>query len=329
VTSASSSAARRGWPESIITRRVRVISDNDYSGDPDGLVQLAQHLLSPSVDLRCVIGSHLRDGDPFDSSGVTADKAALAAAAVARLCRRNDVSIIAGSNHPLADRHTPIASAAAHAIVAEAMRDDTDLPLFVTCGASLTEIASAWLIEPRIEQRLTIVWIGGHEHDGLAEPPPGAPEMEYNLHLDHIAGQVVFNDSNLPLWQVPRNMYRSVIATRAEMLVRMQPHGELGAYLFDKLANVVASVELSGRPMGETYVLGDSPLVLLTALMTAFEPSPASSFFATIPCPRILESGRYEARLDGRPLRVYTMLDNRTLLEDLYAKLELHAMSTS
>src|SRR3954451_11785121 len=52
--------------------RVRVVSDNDYSGDPDGLYQLVHLLLSPSVDVRGVIGSHLAPGDPFDSSEHTA-----------------------------------------------------------------------------------------------------------------------------------------------------------------------------------------------------------------------------------------------------------------
>ena len=54
-------------------QRIRVIIDNDFSGDPDGLVQLAHHLLSPSVDIRAVTGLHLRPGDPFDPSDVTAD----------------------------------------------------------------------------------------------------------------------------------------------------------------------------------------------------------------------------------------------------------------
>ena len=49
--------------------RFRVISDNDYAGDPDGLYQLAHHLLSPSVEVRAVIGSHLAVDDPFDPSG--------------------------------------------------------------------------------------------------------------------------------------------------------------------------------------------------------------------------------------------------------------------
>ena len=48
--------------------RYRVISDNDYSGDPDGLFQLVHALLSPSLDVRAVIGSHLAVGDGFDPS---------------------------------------------------------------------------------------------------------------------------------------------------------------------------------------------------------------------------------------------------------------------
>jgi purine nucleosidase len=326
ITSTASSLT--GWPVSIVEPRVRVISDNDYSGDPDGSVQLAQHLLSPSVDMRCVIGSHLRAGDPFDSSATTADKAAVIAQEVAIKCHRTDVRVVAGSNTSLVDRLTPIRSEAALIMVNEAMRADDNRPLFVVCGAGLTEIASAWLIEPGIAERLTLIWIGGHEHDDLAEAAPGAPDMEYNLHIDPIAGQVVFNDSNLNVWQVPRDMYRSVIASRAELLVRMHSAGHLGRYLFNAVAAAVEKVTSHGRQMGETYVLGDSPLVLLTALTTAFEPGPASSFYVTIPCPRILDSGLYEPRPNGRPLRVFTQLDNRTLLEDLYAKLILHEINS-
>ena len=67
----------------------------------------------------------------------------------------------------------------------------------------------------------------------------------------------------------------------------MRPYGDLGRYLFDALAEVVQKVVALGMHLGETYVLGDSPLVLLTALVTAFEPGTASSFYVTRPCPRI------------------------------------------
>ena len=53
---------------SIITPRMRVIVDNDFGGDPDGLFQLAHLLLSPSVDVRAIIGSHLNAADGFDNS---------------------------------------------------------------------------------------------------------------------------------------------------------------------------------------------------------------------------------------------------------------------
>lgn len=63
----------------------QVISDNDYAGDPDGLFQLAHHLLSPSVEMRAVIGSHLALGDPFVPSGDSAARAVEAASVVLEL----------------------------------------------------------------------------------------------------------------------------------------------------------------------------------------------------------------------------------------------------
>lgn len=312
-----------GWDE--VRPRVRVISDNDYGGDPDGLVQLAHLLLSPSVAVPFVVSSHVRDVDPFVPAGGIAASGAVAARRVAELCGRPDVRVLAGSEHALARRDEPIESDAARAIVAEAMRDDVDLPLFVTCGGGLTEIASAWLLEPSIAERLTLVWIGGHEHPGLAEPAPGGADLEYNTHVDLLAAQVVFDDSDLALWQVPRDAYRMAMASRAELLTRLRPAGELGRHLYDGLAGLVEMVSGFGMDYGEVYVLGDNPLVLLTALWTAFEPGPATSPSVTLPCPRLLDSGLYEDRTDGRPLRVFTGIDHRLMFEDLYAKLALHA----
>src|SRR5439155_21823883 len=157
-----------------------------------------------------------------------------------------------------------------------AMRDDSRIPLFVVCGGGLTNIASAWLIEPRIAARLTLVWIGGREHAGLASPPPGALAVEYNTSVDLLAAQVVFNDSDLVIWQVPRDAYGQVIACRSELLLRMRPHGALGEHLFDALGRAAQFFGEFGVNMGEAYVLGDSPLVLLTALWSSFSASPAS-----------------------------------------------------
>src|SRR5262245_40456749 len=200
-----------GWPLDRIEPRSRVITDNDYAGDPDGLVELAQLLLSPSVDVRCVVGSRPRGDDGFDPSP---ESAVAAASTVVDLAgRADDVAVHVGSSHAMSDPVTSEMSAGVEAIITEAMRDDTDLPLYVTCGAGLTQIASAWLAEPRIGRRLTLVWIGGSEHAGHAEPPPDEGPLEYNLAIDRVAAQVVFNDSDLAVWQVPRNVYRQVLAS--------------------------------------------------------------------------------------------------------------------
>jgi purine nucleosidase len=305
--------------------RMRVVVDNDFSGDPDGLVQLAHHALSPSVDLRLVIGSHLREDDPFDPSTTTADNAAGQAAEILVLSGRSDVPVLAGSNVALSDPGTPVRSAAAEALVAEAMRDDVDTPLYVCAGAGLTEIASAWLIEPRIAERMTLVWIGGPEHPGLALPPPDAMPIEYNLLIDVTAGSVVFGRSSIPIWQVPRDAYRQTLVSFPELRLRMAGEGALGARLYAALDGVRSMAAEHGFPLGETYILGDSPLVLLTALQSAFEPDPSSSRYDVRETPGIDEDGRYVPAPGARAMRVYTHIDNRLMIEDLFARLRVHA----
>src|SRR4051812_49071663 len=70
---------------STVTPRMRVIVDNDFSGDPDGLFQLTHLLLSPSVEVRAVLGSHLKAGDGFDPSKTQAQNAAKKAKEVLQL----------------------------------------------------------------------------------------------------------------------------------------------------------------------------------------------------------------------------------------------------
>jgi purine nucleosidase len=307
----------------MTTPRARVIIDNDFSGDPDDLFQLVHHLLSPSVDVRFVIGSHLSPGDPLDPSKQQAENAArIAREALDQIGLSGVVPVYEGSNFALGTSARPIDNPAVRAIIAEAMRDDTELPLYVALGAGLTELASALLIEPRIADRMTAVWIGGGEHDGLAAPPPNGNPVEYNLNIDIKAAQVVFNDSRVPIWQVPRDVYRQCLVSRAELELRVRPHGTIGANMVDAVDRVIEKAGRMGYLLGETYALGDSPLVLLTALQSAFEPDSSSSSHLTMPNPRLDDEGRYTANPDGRPLRVYTRVDTRLMFEDLFLKLE-------
>lgn len=308
--------------DETISPRARLIIDNDFGGDPDGLFQLAHHLLSPTMDVRGVIGSQHYEGGFYGLSGSAEQGAAMAIELVRVMRLDGRVPVLAGAPGKLADLRTPARSAAAELIVREAMRDDTETPLYVACGAGLTNLASAYLLEPRIGRRLRLVWIGGPEHDGLALPPPGEKRVEYNLGIDPLAAQVVFNVSDIPLWQVPRDAYRQAMVGYAELVRRVKGAGPTGAFLMARLDDLL---KRAGRRLGETYVLGDSPLVLLTALQSSWEVDPASSGYAVRRAPGINEAGGYEANPDGREIRVYTRLDTRLMFEDFFAKLALFA----
>ena len=220
------------FPEDAVKPRMRVIIDNDFGGDPDGLFELVHHLLSPSVDIRGIIGSHLRAGDPFDPSKETATKAKQKIEEVLSIMNLGKTyPVYQGSNFPLENDSTAQQSDAANAIVKEAMRDDTKQPLYVVCGAGLTDLASAYLLEPKIASRLTLIWIGGPEYPELATPPPGYTTLEYNLGIDLKAGQVIFNKSIIPIWQVPRNVYRQVMMPYSSLLTKVKTQGKIGEYL--------------------------------------------------------------------------------------------------
>lgn len=305
-----------------IDTRVRVIIDNDFGGDPDGLFQLAHHLLSPTVEIKGIIGSiQYKDGF-YGYPGNVTYSCKMANELLVAMQLNEKYKIFAGGNSRLKNTITPIESEGAKIIIHEALMDDRQKPLFVVCGAGLTNIASAYLIEPKIANRITLVWIGGTEYDDLASPPPGATKKwEYNTGIDIKACQVIFNDSEIPIWQVPRNAYRQALISYSEILYKLNDKGQTGKFLISRLDDLM---KRANRGLGEAYVLGDSPLVLLTALQSSWEVDPSSSEYVIKSAPRINELGIFEENQSGRNIRVYNDLDCRLMFEDFFAKLALN-----
>lgn len=312
-------------PEKLrVKTRYRVLIDNDFGGDPDGLFQLAHHLLSPSVEISGIIVSHLRKSDEWAMNNDGIDKGHALVHEILQLTDRTDIKVMRGASNPMEDVNSPVLSEGVDFILEE-VRKKSELPLFIVCGGSLTQVASAYLKSPEEFLKTTIIWIGGAEHDGIGIPTPEAPQLEYNTHEDLFAAQVVFNLSKLNLWQVPRNTYRQALLSFAELESKLQLNGKLGQYLFQKFAETINWWDDKGRLLGETYCMGDSPLVLLTALHTTFEPDTGSSTYKEINCPELLISGAYKSRQSGRKIRVYENLDNRLMFEDFFCKLTLLA----
>jgi hypothetical protein len=299
--------------------RARVIIDNDFAGDPDGLFQLAHHVLCTSVEVVQVIASRLPDvmispdRDPVAEGVEAADE-------VLRLAGSR-LRAMPGARAAVDSRDVPSPTAATEAIILEAMRDDTDVPLFYAAGGGLTELATACLIEPRIAERLTLVWIGGHGYESPAEG------LEFNTSADLLAAQILFR-STLPIWQVPEPTYAQCLVSWAELNRDIAPLGPLGSYLVDRWRTFTDRVEhLFGVSLGECAGLGDSPLVLLTALRGTFRPEPTSSPSHLAPRMPIRDDGSYgDPNSDLPAVRVFTAIDMRLMYADLVAKLAAHAL---
>ena len=144
--------------------------------------------------------------------------------------------------------------------------------------------------------------------------------MEYNLNLTIPAARMIFNDSDVRLWQIPRDAYRQCLYGFDEIKLKLAPYGKIGEIL-------ASSLERMQRfSTKEMYVLGDSPLVLVSSLQTFFEPDTASCDFETTKAPYITESGSYDFSRSGREIRVYTHLDNALMFRDMETKIQLHSI---
>jgi purine nucleosidase len=265
----------------------RVIVDNDWGGDPDGLVALAHHLLSPTNDVVAVTSSLLNP--MFGRGSTTAAAGAQMARDLIKLIDGPTPEVHAGSESEFTVGAT---SAAAEAIITHA-RNNVDLPLFLVCGGPLTNVAVALSNAPDIASRLTLVWIGG----AIASNAP-----EYNRDTDAAAADMVFSVPDLPIWQFPLETYRKCAYSVRELEQDLAGSGRVGAWLWQQFLDLPLPEWVR---LGGVWPLGDSPPVLITAL------SDESSSY------RSIESGPGDRR-------IYTDVDVRLLFGDMLAKLRAH-----
>lgn len=276
----------------------RVIVNTDAKNEADDQYAIVQAILTPSFDLHSIIPAHFGTGKSATSLQDSYDETMLCL----RLMGLEDqVRVDAGATHAMPDEETPVDSPGAQLIIEEAMKDD-DRPLHIAFYGPVTDISSALLLEPKIEERnIRVIWIGGG-----AWPNGG---REYNLSNDIPAANVLMK-SKLEVWQVPRNTYRTMGVTYAELIEKVYPQGDIGKYLVEQLLEHNART----RPEMEYRSLGDSPCIgiILDPECGRFEWRPAPTFDEQM---HYIHTGQY------RPIRVYEDVNTRFIHEDFFAKL--------
>ncbi|WP_250708127.1 nucleoside hydrolase, partial [Actinomyces sp. 217892] len=299
--------------------RTRVIVDNDFAGDPDDLFQLAHHLLVEGTEVRGVVVSRLDEANGWNRTGTPVATGRENVEALLGAMGVTGVGVHDGDDRGFEAYDGP--TEASRLIVSEAMADD-ERPLYVVAGGGLGEVARALRAEPAIAERMVLIWIGGSEHAGRAYVPDGATVLEYNMAIDVPAAMYVFNDTDVRVWQMPRDVYRSSQVPFSVIRRGCRRAGALGGYLLCQLNLVRQMIAPFAGHAGATYVLGDQPLVLLSSLQTTFEPDAASSAYDVVPRVALAADGTYRYPQDTRPMRLYTRIDNNLLFDDMFASFE-------
>ena len=284
---------------------VRVITDTDAKNEADDQFAIVQAMLSPRFDNVGFIAAHFGDRRTDHSMEESYEELEK----IFDIMKFDKTGMLyRGGTHALPDENTPVDSEGARLIIKEAMSDDPR-PLYVTFFGPLTDLASAYLLEPRIAGRLIAIWIGGEVY------PEGG--SEFNLSQDIHAANVVFQ-SDIELWQVPKPVYKQFAVSLAELQVKVRPYGKIGRYLFDQLCEhlMEEGPRKSAFRTGEAWVLGDNPAVGLILFESRFH-------FDWVPAPEITSDMRYVHTGRNRSIRVYRDADARFILEDLFAKLEI------
>ena len=312
-------------PES---KRVRVVIDTDCACEGDDQPALAHALMTPKFEVVGVTAAHYNIRNGAKTVAETMRNSLEEVHKVIGLMGlENQIKVYPGCENVLQDEKTPIESEAARFIVKEAMRND-DKPLFVVVQGAITNLASAYLMEPSIAGRVTVIWIGGGPY------PKG--EWEYNAMNDIHAANVIM-DSPIELWQVPKNVYAMMKVAFSELYEKVYPCGEIGRYIYEKMLSFndfscaqpprllqgqkdFSSAAIAAKyRSGEMWQMGDSPVVGL--MLTDHE-----GHYSIESAPRFdIKTGEYLLR-PGNPhkIRVYNYVDSRFILDDFFAKIKYY-----
>ena len=293
-------------------KKVRMIVHTDCANEADDQFALAHHLMTPKFIVKGIVGAHFHAAAQYRGIEDTVGASVAEVRKVLKLMELDDMyPVFSGAELPLEDERTPRPSEGADFIVREALRDDPH-PLYIACQGSLTDVASAILTEPKICEKITVIWIGGGPY------PKGG--FEFNLMQDIAAANVLLK-SDAAVWQVPQNVYKQMSVSLAELQANVYPCGEIGKYLFTQM------VEFNDRcaniphwPHGEIWGLGDSPTVGLLLAESEKE-----DLYDVIPAhPVRYEDMTYDTERSFRPIRAYKDANVRLTLADFFAKLKIN-----
>ena len=287
----------------MLINKIRIIICSDAKNEADDQYALVHAMLTNKFIIKGLVAGHFRDHWTNHLSYAEMVK-------LAKLTNTyGEYPIVLGADQKLMNIKEYEVSAGTRLIIEEALKEDS-LPLYVLNIGALTDLAVALLEEPKITSKMTAIWVGGGRY------PKGSKEC--NLGNDLIAANYVFA-SELPLWQIPSNVYKTTLVSLAQLKLRVAPMGKLGNYLYEQLITFMkTNAKEKSWINPECWVMGDSG-----AIGVLLEEQ--KSYYQEIIAPIFDEEHHYIYNQKNRKIRVYQQLNNYFVIEDMLSKIELFA----
>lgn len=219
--------------------KVRMVLDTDTYNEVDDQFALAYALLSPEkLNVEAVYAAPF--SSTFFSNILNTEKVLIPMTGDVKqglelsykeilniyhlLGQSPEGKVFKGSAGYMTEPEKPIESEAARDLVEKAMVSEE--LLYVIAIGEITNVASAIMMEPKIINRIVVVWLAG-------QPLYWPQTIEFNLGQDMVASRFMF-DCGVPLVMVPCMSVASHLATTAAELNDMvNGKSRIGTYLSD------------------------------------------------------------------------------------------------
>lgn len=238
---------------------VDVVIDTDTYNQVDDLYALAYLMLSDDkLRLKAILAAPFYSPPELgrirqnNSPGEGMHQSYNAILELLDVMKREDLKQIVfhGSEANLKDEETPVDSDAARELVRLANEHTPEDPLYVIAIATLTNIASAILIDPSIVDKIVVVWLGGHGFDWHCC-------TDFNAAQDIAAARVLFG-CGAAVVQLPLNgVVAEFRVSRIELEHILRGKNALCDYLLDCSLELMknAPVENWSRPLWDVAVV--------------------------------------------------------------------------
>jgi len=284
--------------------KIRVVIDTDTFNEIDDQFAIVYALMSEEkMKTEAIYAAPFfneRSSGPAEGMALSYDEIRRL---LALMSKPHENFVFKGSVDYLGTSLIPQRNDAVHDLVERAMASSSEDPLYIIALAAITNIASAILLEPRIIDRVVLVWLGGHS---LTWPHT----HEFNLRQDVAAAQLIF-DSSVPLVMLPCNGVVSALSTSVPELERyLEPTGKVGAFLTGRFREY--------RDVNE-HMAWSKPIWDMAPVAYLIEPNWAPSIL--VPSPVLTSDVTWSVDASRHHIRYVHSIDRDAIFRDFFVKL--------